>query len=386
MTKNGIPSEISAASASPLVACHYFPGWKVYENGYSPFADLKNFPLRTPLLGFYDESRPDVFDLQAKWALEHGIGCFIYCWYRRFQNVGKPVTKEGLSLCHAIEAQKHSRFGKVLSYAIMWECDNAGSIADASDLTEHLLPFWVKEYFNDENYLKIENCPVLFFYDPLLKLAKTLGGRDKVEEAFAKLREKIRLYGYDDVILLAEYRGKKPEDMDNWKSLGFTGQFAYCLPVKGIDPPQEEILTEQFSRMQAFFDYDPAFSLLTCSVGWDPSPWTENHTEVHYEENRWLLTPENFKKVLRRAKEFSSKAPKDSLMAKLILLDNWNEWCEGHYIAPHAAGGFEYLKAVREVFTACDNTPDYRLPDDADKTRFGEGIRPGAECFWYSFE
>lgn len=45
------------------------------------------------------------------------------------------------------------------------------------------------------------------------------------------------------------------------------------------------------------------------------------------------------------------------------MLDNWNEWGEGHYIAPHLAGGFKYLQAVREVFTKRNNLPDYRLPD-----------------------
>jgi hypothetical protein len=46
----------------------------------------------------------------------------------------------------------------------------------------------------------------------------------------------------------------------------------------------------------------------------------------------------------------------------LFTLDNWNEWGEGHYLAPHVTDGFGYLDAVREVFTRCDNAPDHRLP------------------------
>ena len=56
--------------------------------------------------------------------------------------------------------------------------------------------------------------------------------------------------------------------------------------------------------------------------------------------------------------------PADSLGRRMIVLDNWNEWGEGHYIAPHADAGFGYLKAVREVFTHADNKPDYRLPQE----------------------
>ena len=40
-----------------------------------------------------------------------------------------------------------------------------------------------------------------------------------------------------------------------------------------------------------------------------------------------------------------------SLGKKMLLLDNWNEWGEGHYISPAQEHGFAYLDAVREVFT-----------------------------------
>jgi len=33
------------------------------------------------------------------------------------------------------------------------------------------------------------------------------------------------------------------------------------------------------------------------------------------------------------------------------MLDNLNEWGEGHYILPHREYGFGYLEAIREVFT-----------------------------------
>jgi hypothetical protein len=35
----------------------------------------------------------------------------------------------------------------------------------------------------------------------------------------------------------------------------------------------------------------------------------------------------------------------------MLLIDNWNEWGEGHYIAPCEQFGFGYLDAVRETFT-----------------------------------
>ena len=46
------------------------------------------------------------------------------------------------------------------------------------------------------------------------------------------------------------------------------------------------------------------------------------------------------------------------------MIDNWNEWDEGHFIAPSHKYGFKFLQAIREVFTECDNLPDYRTPRD----------------------
>jgi len=54
------------------------------------------------------------------------------------------------------------------------------------------------------------------------------------------------------------------------------------------------------------------------------------------------------------------------------MLDNWNEWDEGHFIAPSVQFGFKYLEAVREVFTERDNLPDYRMPADLGFTGLGK--------------
>ena len=45
----------------------------------------------------------------------------------------------------------------------------------------------------------------------------------------------------------------------------------------------------------------------------------------------------------------------------MLLLDNWNEWGEGHYIAPYREYGFGYLDAVRKVFS--DASRRARGPD-----------------------
>jgi ribokinase len=67
-------------------------------------------------------------------------------------------------------------------------------------------------------------------------------------------------------------------------------------------------------------------------------------------------------KLLEKVKEMTDEMPETALGKRFVMMDNWNEWGEGHYIAPHLSGGFKYLQAIREVFTKRDNLPDYRLP------------------------
>ena len=63
-------------------------------------------------------------------------------------------------------------------------------------------------------------------------------------------------------------------------------------------------------------------------------------------------------------KKISDALPENAWARKMIMLDNWNEWYEGHFIVPSHQFGYKYLQAVREVMTSCDNLPDYRTPQD----------------------
>jgi hypothetical protein len=46
------------------------------------------------------------------------------------------------------------------------------------------------------------------------------------------------------------------------------------------------------------------------------------------------------------------------------MIDNWNEWDEGHFVSPSHRFGFKFLQAIREELTERDNLPDYRMPRD----------------------
>ena len=119
---DSIPTPMPA-STDRIVAAHYYPAWKKgAAQIHGGFDDLHGYPERTPLMGYYDEENPDVCDWEIKWAVEHGVNCFIHCWYRLKENVGKPVTVDKIRCGHGLhEALFNAKFQKYIKFAIMYE-------------------------------------------------------------------------------------------------------------------------------------------------------------------------------------------------------------------------------------------------------------------------
>ena len=63
-------------------------------------------------------------------------------------------------------------------------------------------------------------------------------------------------------------------------------------------------------------------------------------------------------------KTITDSLPENAWARKIIMIDNWNEWDEGHFVAPSHKFGYKYLQAIREALTACNNLPDYISPHD----------------------
>jgi hypothetical protein len=300
---------------------------------------LKN-PERTPTLGFYDQSNPEVADWETKWAVEHGISFFVYCWYRASK--GERVETKFSS---AIEALLKSRFVNKFKFCIMWENQQRdpatwgrSGVSSEADLLKNLVPFWMTNYFTHRSYLTIDHKPVLFVYDAH-QLAQDLGGVSKVPQAFEAMRQACRRAGFSGLYLLAEYRGLDPNELRFRKDLGFDYTFAYCWPIH--DPPRA--IPAQLDFIRKTRDLNILPEVITVSQGW--SGWRN-------EGPLYKIPPRDYESLLRQVKEIIATMPKKELGSRLLLLDNWNEWSEGHYLAPHREYGFGYLDAVRNVFSS----------------------------------
>ena len=337
------------AESKLLVGAHHCPLWEADRP--SMWSQLAKHPERTPALGFYAQENPEVSDWETKWAVEHGIDFFIYCWYRASQ--GGPVEMNFGSAIH--DALFHSRFVDAMKFTIMWENQRRGvaGVADEQDLMENLFPFWMENYFRHTSYLKVDNKPVLFIYRPEF-LIDDLGSVENVVQAFEKMRQACRDEGFDGLHLLGEYRGHDPKHLELMKQLDLDYTFAYVWYIHD-NPTPAEAIASQMKQIKQTQEAGIIPQVVTVSQAW--SGW-------HDEGTIWKIPPDKFEDLLRQAADYVATLPEEQLGSRMLLLDNWNEWGEGHYIAPYREFGFGYVDAVRNVLTDAPTDHVDLIPED----------------------
>jgi len=360
ITTGGYIPEPEPVETPVLIGAHHCPLWEHDKPGM--WTQIIKHPERTPALGFYAQEKPEVADWETKWATEHGVGFFVYCWYRTSQ--GGPVTTQ---FATAIEdALFKSRFQDKMRFTIMWENQSRGraGVSDESDLMTNLMPYWIDNYFKHPSYLKLDNKPLLFIYRPEF-LVDDLGSVENVRKAFGKMRQACVDAGFDGLYLLGEYRGLDTNHLQLMRDLGLDYTFAYCWYVADSPEPDRAIST-QLEYINKTRELGILPQVVTVSQGW--SGWAD-------EGSIWHLPPADYRRLLEEAKRIVESYPASELGSRLLLLDNWNEWGEGHYIAPYREYGFGYLDAVREVF-APDAGPHVDLiPEDLGLGPYDTAIR-----------
>ncbi|MDF1516243.1 MAG: glycoside hydrolase family 99-like domain-containing protein, partial [Anaerolineae bacterium] len=177
----------------------------------------------------------------------------------------------------------------------------------------------------------------------------------------ALMRRTVQDTGFADLTIMGEHRLQDPQLLYQMVDAGFDASIAYCWHPDRRFPDNAQAVAYQLDIMRQRLEKPVLPFVPTASMGWDPWPWRSDNPNTPWVNPdtmlRWLLEPPAWRELLAGVKDMM-----DQNQVRMLLLDNWNEWAEGHYIAPHAYGGFKYLQAVREVFTERDNLPDYRSP------------------------
>lgn len=325
------PQKISANDM--IVGTQSCSMWR--EGTHLGWDRINPYPERKPILGFYDEGNPETADWEIKWMVEHGISYELFCWFRPYKSVGQPIKDPDLSAA-LNEGFFNAKYSDQMKFAIAWE-NGASRVNDSSDFRNNVVPYWMEYYFKDPRYLVIDNKPVISIYS-LSRLKSFFGGTTAgVKAETDYLRQACVDAGFDGAILLISYSDSNPVTMGECKAAGFDAVYAYSWgSLSGHEEIQKTKLTQQ--RDAGSIDMVPVISM-----GRDDTAWGGSMG--------YFSTTDEFKSVAQWTKDtLMPSLPDTSPGKKMVLLDNWNEYGEGHFLLPTALNGFGYLDAVREVF------------------------------------
>lgn len=314
---------------------------------------------RKPLMGWYDESYDVSTDWQIKMAREHGIGFFFTCWFRGYNNAGKSVMSQYDQFINAIA--NTASYRDSIKWAIQWvnDTDVSGTVVcdGTPDFINNIAPFWIANYFSKSNYLKIDNKPVVSIYD-IGKFISECGGAVNATYAISQLRSLCVSAGYSGVILMTS-SVVSTTAANAGVSVGVDYLYSYHVPTftelyTVTNPTVSQVTGWQRNAWSNYTHYSGLPYITSASVGWDSAPWGG--------ASLWQLSPSDYQTMLSHAKARTDSQAVGSVQKKMVLLDNWNEYAEGHMIAPTVFRGYGYLDAVRAVFSAAgphtDTVPD----------------------------
>ena len=325
-----------------------YAGWDyVY-----PFAER-----RKPYLGWYDDGNPEVADWEIKWQVEHGIDFEQYCWYRPNDAINHPI-KNGVLEQGIRDGLFNARYGNLKKFTIMYTNQGAGD-TNFEDWQKHIVPYWIEYFFKDPRYLKIDGKPVLSIYYPDYFL-RDLGGVEGCRKAIDLLRDECLRAGLPGIIVLMELRNADGTVMRKMKAMGIDSCYAYSWGTPDASHQRLNNVAQRDAAAAVGFGMIPSIS-----VGWQTAPWDGTKDPG----NGWTPVSQ-YKALAHWAKdEFMPTLPQDSLGRRMLLLANWNEFGEGHFMMPSNMAGFGYLDALREVFTGGGPHADV-VPTEHQKRRF----------------
>ncbi|MEN8255257.1 MAG: glycoside hydrolase family 99-like domain-containing protein [Verrucomicrobiota bacterium] len=294
-----------------------------------------------PVLGFYDDSLPEVNDWHIKWALEAGISFFVFDWYWMKGETRLMRTLEDGFL--------KSKYCGQMDFCINW-CNHPLDYADEMTFTpealEEMFEYCATNYFSKPNYLKVKGRPVFMVWN-LGNVVKQCGGVENFKEVVVPELNKIcRKHGGKDLYLI--YINNEPQGLEGTAVCDAVTHYGWPADTTetpfaqpGSAPYSElvDILPGFWEKMQC---QDMPYWVSTQS-GWDDLGRTEGHGKM----TRWVRTG-NTVEIFERSLVEGKAAVKPEL--PFFIIEAWNEWGEGSYIEPSRNRGFVHLDAIRRTF------------------------------------
>ncbi len=317
---------------------------------------------RKPLLGWYEDGNVEAADWEIKFLADHGITFRMPCWYRSAYTIGQPF-KTPLHSEALHNGYFHAKYSNAIKFAVFLTI-SPGEIAGYDDFVDNILPYLVEYYLKDPRYMTVDNQPLVGLYN-YQALRNELGGEEQIAAAMERVREACRELGYDDARFITSLQALQTKD--NAELARGSSDYA-CAYGWGILFAQSA--NGQYAVIQNTREYEGVKNLAaSITTGFDFYPWECSN-------GSGTITPEKFATLCGYIRDrYLPSFPEGSPLSKLVMLDNWNEYSEGHALCPSEEYGFAWLDAIREAFASPAPHVDIR-PTLRQQARMGLMYNP----------
>jgi hypothetical protein len=338
------------------VGVYIFPGWyRDAGRGDYPYRThdedsewraVARKPAPRPLLGFYDDSMPEVNDWHIKWALEHGVSFFCFDWY---WNAGEHRLLRTLE-----QGFLRSKYCNLMKFCIHW-CNHAldwhdrpgGRPSDADfqpPALVEMVNYMADRYFSRPNYLTVDGRPVLVIWDTAA-VVQANGGPEGFAKAVEAMNQALRAKGFKDLYLIAmgERNSNQAAGFDAFTGYGYYGaDFDSRYEWRGgFSIPYEESVKHYETVWKGIAGRPGLPYLLPIGTNWDSRPRHSERAAVIRDK-----TPEKFGDSCRASLKYIDRR------LNMAIIEAWNEWGEGSFLEPDKQWGFGFLDQVRATFSS----------------------------------
>lgn len=383
---DGVP-EPKPVQTDVTLGVYIFPGWyRDTGRGDYPYRThdedsewraVARKPAPRPLLGFYDDSLPEVNDWHIKWALEHGVSFFCFDWY---WNAGEHRLLRSLE-----EGFLKSRYCNLMKFCIHW-CNHGldwkdrpgGRPADADfqpPALVEMVNYMADKYFSRPNYLTVEGRPVLVIWDTAAVIQAN-GGPEGFAKAIEAMNEALHAKGMKDLYLIAMGTARQNE------AAGFDGMTGYGYYGTDYDSryewrggysiPYDDTVKHYETTWKGITSRPGLPYLLPIGTNWDSRPRHSERAAVIRDKS-----PEKFARMCRASLNYIDKR------LNMAVIEAWNEWGEGSFLEPDKQWGFGFLDALRGVYTSASEPHTDYVPSPEKIASFsvlhGEELVKAAE-------
>lgn len=323
-------------------------------------------------IGFYDLSDYKTLIKQAKLAKKHGIYGFAiyYYWFSGKRLMEKPLDlllkhKEidiNFCMCWANENWTRKWDGKNSEVLIAQK----NSKDDPENFIDSLI-----DYINDERYIKIDNKPLIMIYNPQII--------PDYDNFIKRCRKQALKNGIGEIVIWSRRLLNKEEIISKESDAEFDFPplekgFKESI-ITGIDDAYLFDYSKIVDEMIKLYDKndDPNY-IYGSTMGWDNSSRRKSGYVIldHYSSYDFYRWNSAIIEKLHKEKDINHR---------YMLVNAWNEWCEGTYLEPDQKFGYKNINTLSKAIYGIpynkievSNANDSILYDNKNKKRIAVQI------------